>query len=127
MNSANFEPLERLFHDPTRLAILSALLESPEGGSFTGLKAACGLTDGNLQSHLRALESAGVVSLRKELHNDRVRTRVEISEAGRAQFLRYLEALEAALRRAAEAAGVARSSRSSILSPDGLRAARGGA
>lgn len=125
MNPANFEPLERLFHDPTRLAILSALLESPEGGSFTGLKGACGLTDGNLQSHLRALESAGVVSLRKELHNDRARTRVEITEAGRAQFLRYLEALEAALRRAAEAAGVARSSRDSILSPDGLRAARG--
>ncbi len=125
MNNETLEPLERLFHDPTRLALLSALLETPEAASFTGLKTACGLTDGNLQSHLRALEAAGVVSLRKEIHNDRARTRVEITDAGRAKFLDYLEALEAALRRAAEAAGVAKSSRSSILSPDGLRAARG--
>ena len=125
MSSESLEPLERLFHDPTRLAILSALLESPDAGSFTGLKAACGLTDGNLQSHLRALEAAGVVALRKEIHNDRARTRVEITDAGRVQFVNYLGALEAALRRAATAAGVAKSTRSSILSPDGLRAARG--
>lgn len=119
------EPLERLFHDPTRLAILSTLLETPDEGSFNGLKAACGLTDGNLQSHLRALETAGVVTLTKEIFNDRARTRVDITDAGRIRFLEYLEALETALRRAANAAGVAKSSRSSILSPDGLRAARG--
>jgi DNA-binding transcriptional ArsR family regulator len=125
MTHESTEILERLFHDPTRLAILSTLLESPDEGSFTGLKNACGLTDGNLQSHLRALEAAGVVTLTKEIFNDRARTRVEITEAGRIRFLEYLEALETALRRAATAAGVAKSSRSSILSPDGLRVARG--
>lgn len=119
------EPLERLFHDPTRLSILSTLLESPDEGSFNGLKAACALTDGNLQSHLRALEAAGVVSLKKEIFNDRARTRVTVTDEGRIRFLEYLEALETALRRAANAAGVAKSARSSILSPDGLRAARG--
>ena len=125
MTTDSPEPLERLFHDPTRLAILSTLLESPDEGSFNGLKVACGLTDGNLQSHLRALESAGVVTLTKEIFNDRARTRVEITDTGRIRFLDYLSALESALRRAAAAAGVAKSARSSILSAEGLRAARG--
>ena len=116
---------ERLFHDPSRLAILSALLENPEDTSFNSLKASCGLTDGNLQSHLRVLKEGGVIALKKEIHNERARTRVAMTDAGRLRFLTYLETLEAALRRAANAAGVAKSSRSSILSPDGLRAARG--
>ena len=125
MTSENIGSLERLFHDPTRLSILSVLLETPEEGSFNGLKSACDLTDGTMQSHLRALETAGVVTLKKEIHNERARTRVTVTDEGRIRFLDYLEALESALRRAAGAAGVAKSSRSSILSPDGLRAARG--
>lgn len=117
--------MERLFHDPSRLAILSALLESPEAGSFITLKSVCGLTDGNLQSHLRTLESAGVISMQKVSEGERLRTRVEITAEGRLRFLDYLAALESALRRAANAAGVAKSARSSILSPVGLRLARG--
>lgn len=125
MTSDNRDTPERLFHDPSRLAILSALLENPDDASFNGLKASCGLTDGNLQSHLKVLKEGGVVSLKKEIHNERARTRVTLTDEGRLRFLAYLEALEAALRRAANAAGVAKSSRAGILSPDGLRAARG--
>jgi len=116
---------ERLFHDPSRLAILSALLEQPDETSFNSLKVSCGLTDGNLQSHLKVLKEGGVVALAKEIHNERVRTRVTMTDDGRRRFLNYLEALETALRRAATAAGVAKSSRAGILSPDGLKAARG--
>lgn len=124
MHRDSHDALERLFHDPNRLAILSALLESPDSGSFINLKSVCGLTDGNLQSHLRTLEAAGVVATRKVMDDDRVRTRVEITAEGRLRFLDYLSALEAALRRAANAAGVAKSPRSSILSPSGLKLAR---
>ena len=47
--------LERLFHEPNRLAILSALCTARNGISFTDLRDACRLTDGNLNRHLKAL------------------------------------------------------------------------
>ncbi len=95
--------LDRLFHEPSRLAILSALCGAANGMSFNELKAQCDLTDGNLSRHLKTLEDARVVIVRKSFANNKPLTRVAVSDYGREGFLRYLQALEAVLQNAAGA------------------------
>ena len=58
----NVEPclqLDRLIHEKGRLAIVSSLAASPEL-SFTELRQMLNMTDGNLTTHLRTLQEAGV-------------------------------------------------------------------
>ena len=55
------DALERLFHEPSRLAIMSALAAAERAGlTFTELKEQCRLTDGNLNRHLAALEDSEI-------------------------------------------------------------------
>lgn len=49
------DPLERIFHEPNRLAVMSHLAAAAQGLTFPALRDACGLTDGNLNRHLKAL------------------------------------------------------------------------
>lgn len=92
--------LERLFHEPSRLAIVAALCAAPDGLPFTALRDACHLTDGNLNRHLKLLQEAGVVTLRKRFVALRPRTTVQLTHAGRERFDDYLAALEQTLRAA---------------------------
>jgi len=98
-----FGALSKIFHEPSRLAILSTLCGSAHGMAFGELKEACGLTDGNLSRHLKTLEEARVVTLRKSFHGKAPRTQIRVSDHGRESFVRYLKALEQVLVRAAEA------------------------
>jgi DNA-binding MarR family transcriptional regulator len=73
--------------------------------SFNDLKDQCKLTDGNLSRHLKTLEEAGLVRVRKSHSGKRPRTTVFISDPGREEFIVYLKALEQVLRKAALAVG----------------------
>ena len=67
--------LEKLFHEPNRLAIVSALCGADNDGlSFKSLKEDCSLTDGNLSRHLKTLEEAGAVRIEKSFVGSRPRT-----------------------------------------------------
>jgi len=103
-----YEALERIFHEPNRLAIMSALCRSPHGLVFNDLKEECRLTDGNLSRHLKALEEAGAVTIKKSFVGVKPQTTAHLSPKGRQQFLDYLKALEEVLKQAARAAGPAR-------------------
>lgn len=96
-----YAALERIFHEPNRLAIMSALCGADEGLSFNELKEMCDLTDGNLSRHLKTLEEADAVRVKKAFVGSRPRTTVSLSEGGREKFLEYLQALEEVLRMAA--------------------------
>ena len=98
-----YSALERLFHEPSRLAIMSSLGGAVDGLTFNELKDRCSLTDGNLSRHLKTLEEAGAVRLRKKFVGARPQTRVFLTPAGREGFLAYLAALEEVLRSAASA------------------------
>lgn len=92
------EALERLFHEPSRLAIMAALCAAdPEGQTFSELKHACTLTDGNLNRHLNVLLEAGAVRQTKEFVGAKPRTTVFVTRAGLKRFSQYLEALQQAL------------------------------
>jgi DNA-binding MarR family transcriptional regulator len=100
-----FAALERLFHEPARLGLMSLLCAEAEGVSFNELKKELQLTDGNLSRHLKTLEEAGVVRIDKTFVGAKPRTTVHVSAAGRRQFVEYLKTLEAVLQQAAEAVG----------------------
>ncbi|HVU37000.1 MAG TPA: transcriptional regulator [Opitutales bacterium] len=99
-----FSTLSRVMHEPNRLALMSVLAAAVDGLSFSELKDACDLTDGNLNRHLKALEDDGIVSQRKEtVKGGRPRTTVTLTPAGRRRFVKYLENLEGVLQQAAAA------------------------
>jgi len=104
MSSNPYAALERLFHEPNRLAIMSALCSAVNGLSFKELKEDCELTDGNLSRHLKTLQEALAVRIEKSFVGARPRTTVFLSDTGRDKFLSYLTALEEVLKRAAVAA-----------------------
>ena len=92
----NLEPvlqLDRVIHEKARLAIVSALSAAPSL-SYTDLRNLLGMTDGNLTSHLRILQEAGLVSLSKSTGEARPQTQCVLSDAGRSAFTEYLGQLE---------------------------------
>ncbi len=74
--------LDRLVHEPARLAILTAL-SACESAEFLFLQRVTGLTKGNLSSHLSKLEGAGLIWVRKESVDRKSRTVVGLQRQGR--------------------------------------------
>lgn len=89
--------LDRVIHEPGRLAIMSLLAATP-GLSFTELRTALGLTDGNLTTHLRTLQTEGLVVVSKAFANHRPLTTCALTEAGRKAFAAYIDLLEQIVR-----------------------------
>ena len=98
-----YEGLDRIFHEKTRLGIVSSLIGHADGLSFSELKALCSLTDGNLSSHLRVLEEAGYIEIEKGYEGRRPHMRCRLSVEGRARFTDYLAELEQVVRKATRA------------------------
>lgn len=98
-----YEALERIFHEPNRLAIMSALCASREGLAFNSLKETCALTDGNLNRHLKVLEDAGAIRIQKSFVDAKPRTSIRLSARGLERFAEYLKALNEVLEKAREA------------------------
>ncbi len=86
--------LDRLIHERTRLAIVSALAA---GGSlsFADLKRLLEVTDGNLSVHARKLEDAGYVACTKTFEKRMPKTVYELTPSGRKALERYLDHMEA--------------------------------
>ncbi len=73
--------LDRLVHDPARLAILTAL-DSATEIDFLFLQRLTGLTKGNLSSHLSKLEEAGLARIEKGFVGKVPRTTIHPTERG---------------------------------------------
>ena len=91
--------LDRLVHDRTRLAIVSALAVNPTL-SFIELRATTGTTDGNLSVHARKLEEAGYISCTKGYDGRLPKTEFALTDAGRRALQKYLDHMEAIIRHA---------------------------
>ena len=97
MNPEPFLQLDRIIHEKGRLAIMSMLAASPEL-SFTELRDALGMTDGNLTTHIRTLQEAGYLSITKSFHNNRPLTTCALTGAGKTAFTTYINLLEQIIR-----------------------------
>ena len=93
MNPESFLQLDRVIHEKGRLAIMSMLAASPEL-SFTELRDALSMTDGNLTSHMRTLQENGYVALSKSYQDNRPLTTCSLTSAGRKAFAAYVNLLE---------------------------------
>ncbi len=85
--------LDRLIHQPGRLAILT-VLSSVSDADFVFLQRTTGLTKGNLSSHLTKLEDAGLVAIEKRFVRKKPNTNVALTVAGRQAIKRHWEQLE---------------------------------
>jgi DNA-binding transcriptional ArsR family regulator len=94
--------LDRLVHDRTRLAIVSALAVN-QALSFNELKAITETTDGNLSVHARKLEDAGYLTCTKGFDGRLPRTEFSLTDAGRKALKKYLDHMEAIIRHARRA------------------------
>lgn len=92
----NLAGLDRLIHEPARLAIV-ALLSAVEEADFLYLLNETGLTKGNLSSHLAKLEAGGYVRIEKTYRQKIPLTVCRLTGAGRTAFERYRTALKANL------------------------------
>ena len=85
--------LDRLVHEPGRLAILT-VLSSVTDADFVFLQRATGLTKGNLSSHLTKLEEAGLVAIEKRFVRKKPNTNIALTEAGRMRITQHWEQLD---------------------------------
>jgi len=88
---------DRLIHEKTRLAIVSALAVNPTL-SFNELKAILETTDGNVSVHTRKLEEANYLTCRKSFEGRIPRTEYSLTAAGRRALERYLSHMEALIK-----------------------------
>jgi DNA-binding MarR family transcriptional regulator len=91
------ENLNKAFENRIRLGAMSALMVN-ESMDFNGLKELLDVTDGNLASHISALEKAGYVDVRKVFIGKKPNTSYAASSEGRKAFKEHLDALETLIR-----------------------------
>lgn len=87
----------KAFESKARLGIMSVLMVN-ESLSFNALKELLALTDGNLSTHLRALDEAGYVRVQKQFVGRKPNSTYSATDAGRLAFTNHLAALEAFIR-----------------------------
>ena len=85
--------LHKAFESRIRLGIMSALAVN-ETLDFNSLKEYLDLTDGNLASHLKALEKEGFIAVEKSFIGRKPNTSYTASATGRKAFNNHLNALE---------------------------------
>lgn len=87
--------LDRLVHEPARLAILS-VLSGVEWAEFKMVENLTRLTKGNLSSHLVKLEEGGYVAIHKGYRGKVPQTTLAITKQGQQALDRYWEQLRQA-------------------------------
>jgi DNA-binding transcriptional ArsR family regulator len=81
--------LDRVIHEPVRLMIMTTLYAVKEA-DFVYLQRECGLTQGNLSSHLSKLEEAGYLVITKTFKGKYPLTVCALTRVGRQAFDAYL-------------------------------------
>jgi DNA-binding transcriptional ArsR family regulator len=80
--------LDRLIHEPARLAIM-AVLSACKSSDFVYLLNATGLGKGNLSSHLTKLKEAGYITITKSFKGKYPNTSCALTAKGRKAFNVY--------------------------------------
>lgn len=87
------ENINKVFDHRIRLGIMSILMVN-EDADFNRLKQLLEVTDGNLASHLKALEAATYIDVKKQFIGRRPNTRYKATKMGKTEFKKHIDALE---------------------------------
>jgi DNA-binding MarR family transcriptional regulator len=90
--------LNREFESRVRLGIMSILMVNDKA-EFKTLKELLELTDGNLASHLSALEKANYIKVKKQFIDRKPNTTYSATREGKKAFSEHLNILEKFLRK----------------------------
>lgn len=85
--------LNKAFESRIRLGIMSTLMVN-DSIDFNSLKQLLDITDGNLASHLKALEKEDYILVKKQFIGRKPNTRYIATNLGKAAFNDHLKALE---------------------------------
>ena len=85
--------LNKVFENKVRLGIMSSLMVN-EFLNFKNLKKLLDVTDGNLASHLKALEKSEYISFEKKFIDRKPNTNYFLTEKGRQAFKKHVLAIE---------------------------------
>jgi DNA-binding MarR family transcriptional regulator len=85
--------VSEIVHQRHRLGILVVLAEAGRA-DFGYLKRTLGLTDGNLGRHVQILADSNLVTVRKTFADNRPRTWIEMTPAGRRQLNAELDTMQ---------------------------------
>ena len=91
------EHLNKDFESRVRLGIMSILVVN-EWIDFLEMKDHLQVTDGNLASHINALEQKKYIEVKKEFVGKKPKTSYKATGAGREAFEKHINALEKLLR-----------------------------
>ncbi|MFH1232112.1 MAG: transcriptional regulator [Planctomycetota bacterium] len=93
-----FESFDKILCSQTRLAIMTLLFKGDEM-DFVFLKDKLNLTDGNLSIHLRTLEQAGYIKVKKSFFERRPKSTYKITPKGQQNFINYVKILETIIKK----------------------------
>jgi len=94
MNSAfDINNLNKVFESRIRLGVMS-ILSVNDDADFNRLKDLLKVTDGNLASHISALEKMNYIQISKEFVGKKPRTTYKITDEGKSAFQQHLASLE---------------------------------
>jgi len=85
--------INKVFDHRIRLGIMSILMVN-EYAEFNKLKELLEVTDGNLASHIKALEKAEYLEVEKQFIGRKPNTRYLATKLGKAEFKKHINALE---------------------------------
>ncbi|WP_254561268.1 winged helix-turn-helix domain-containing protein [Dyadobacter diqingensis] len=91
------EKFNKVFESKIRLGLMSVLVVN-DAVSFNELKELLQLTDGNLASHLKALEETEYILVQKQFVGRKPNTTYKVTEAGQKAFTDHLQVLENMIR-----------------------------
>jgi len=90
--------LNKQFENRVRLGIMSILVVN-DWVDFNMLKEMLEVTDGNLASHLAALEKHEYIEVRKQFVGRKPKTSYQVTMVGRNAFKLHIDALESLINR----------------------------
>lgn len=89
----SLESFDKAFENRIRLQVMSVLVAN-DNYDFNSLKDLLNVTDGNLASHLKALEKEEYIIVNKTFVGRKPNTQYAASQKGVDAFKKHLEALE---------------------------------
>lgn len=89
--------LNKAFENRIRLGVMSILMVN-DTVDFSYLKDTLQLTDGNLASHLSALEKSNYIEVKKTFIGKKPNTSYTATKQGRKAFQEHLDALESLIK-----------------------------
>ncbi|HAC24408.1 MAG TPA: transcriptional regulator [Cytophagales bacterium] len=92
-----FDHLDRILEHRVRLQIMGVLTAN-DSFDFVSLKELLQTSDGNLATHLKALEREKYILVQKSFVDRKPNTRYKVTERGKQAFRKHLDAMEEVIR-----------------------------